>query len=191
MTRMLESTCLLIPIFEGDPTTATLLNSYLLFLNPDSTPVEQNAFTITVGGQAANVRGMEWDPRNGGNTAWMTVLNAGGGAQIIKIALTNGPAGSAAAVLTPISTNGWGIELYPNPARDFVDVTLNASVADVAQLRMFDVTGREVLSVPLGMISTGEHETEVPTTGLPDGIYFVRVTSSSGLVASARLSIVH
>jgi photosystem II stability/assembly factor-like uncharacterized protein len=173
--------------FQG----TTLNGSYLLFLDPQSGE-EQNAFSIAVGESLTNVRGMEYDPRGAGNTAWMTVLNTGTSAQIIKIALTDGPSGGAEAVLTPvpISSDGWGIELYPNPARDFVDVTLDASVADVAQLRIYDVTGREVLSVPLGMISMGEHATEVPTTGIPDGIYFVRIMGSSGQLASARLSIV-
>ncbi len=280
--------------FQG----TTLNGSYLLFL--DSTyGEEQNAFNIEVGAELTNVRGTEWDPRNGGNTAWMTVLNSGTSSQIIKIALTDGPTGASApslsvvpspiafgnldsgktntihaeihntgtgtAIITDLSiapptgtpyslgavtlpdtlpagdsmevnviftssvlgtqsanlvvtygpgnqlssfpisgfttlngagvasnaaSNSWGIELYPNPARDFVDVTLYASVADIAQLHLYDVTGREVLTTPLGMLSVGEHETELSTTGIPDGIYFVRVMGSSGQVASARLSIV-
>ncbi len=278
--------------FQG----TSLNGSYLLFLDPES-GAELNSFTIAVGGELTNVRGMEYDPRGAGNTAWMTVLNTGGSAQIIKIALTDGPAAAPSATMTlqpsviafgnvdtgktktiqveihntgaapasitainiipagtaftlgnislpvtlkpgdslpvtvtfaphsmdaqdaslsvtygsdnqqaefPISgfatvngagvstsltTNTWGIELSPNPARDFVDVTLDAASADVAEIHIFDVTGREVRNVPLGMISNGEHETQLTTTGLPNGVYFLRVMSSAGAVAAARLAI--
>jgi photosystem II stability/assembly factor-like uncharacterized protein len=279
--------------FQG----TNLEGSYMLFLD-SAFGQEQNAFNIEVGSELTNVRGMEWDPRGAGNTAWMTVLTSGGSAQLIKIALANGPSGApsaslildpptvafgnldtgktstihaeiintgnAPAVITAISivptgsefslgtlslpdtlpagdsmevsvtftsnapgpqsaslsvtfgadaqeaffeisgfgtingagvtangsSNDWNLELYPNPARDFVDVTLDAPAPDVAQIHIYDVTGREVLTAPLGMLSPGEHETELSTVGIPDGIYFVRVLGSSGQVASARLSIV-
>jgi hypothetical protein len=98
---------------------------------------------------------------------------------------------NGAGVTANTSSTDWDIELYPNPARDFVDVTLDAAVADVAQIRIYDVTGREVLTAPLGLLAPGEHETELSTVGIPDGIYFVRVVGASGQLASARLSIVH
>jgi hypothetical protein len=283
--------------FVGSVTSATLNASYLLFLNPDSTPVEQNAFAVTVGEAVANVRGMEYDPRGAGNTAWMTVLNSGNSSQIIKIALTDGPSSAPEAVLTlqpstvdfgkldtgktmtlpveihntgtaadtitaisiapsgspfslegttfpvillpggsitdsitfaphsggeqsanlsitsnqdnPVATfqitgnatingagvapdaaaAGWGLELSPNPASDYVNVTLDAAAAEDAQIRIFDVTGREVSTIPLGMLSMGEHETELSTAGIPNGIYFVRVIATSGEVAATRLAI--
>ncbi len=283
--------------FVGSVTSATLNASYLLFLNADSTPVEQNAFAITVGEEVANVRGMEYDPRGAGNTAWMTVLNSGNSSQIIKIALTDGPSSAPEALLTlqpstvafgnldtgktktmpveihnsgtaadtitaitivpsgspfslagttfsvillpgasindsitfaphsagepsatlmvtsnqdnPVATfqisgnatengasvapgaiaAGWSIELSPNPASDYVDVTLDAASAQDVQIRIYDVTGREVSTIPIGMLSMGEHETELSTTGIPSGIYFVRVIGTSGEVAAARLAI--
>ncbi len=282
--------------FQGSLTSPTLNASYLLFLDPESGE-ELNAFTIAVGEEVTNVRGLEYDPRGAGNTAWMTVLTGGSSSQIIKIALSDGPAGAPAGSLTilpstiafgsvdtgksktvqaeihntgtaattitalgiepagspftlgsislpitlqagdsvsvsvtfaphlpnaqsaslavtygqdnqqasfpitgfatenglgvadEVSQNKWGIELYPNPARDFVEVTIDANAADNLQILLFDVTGRELRNIPLGLIAAGEHGTQLSTDGLPNGMYFVRVVGSNGQVAATRLSI--
>jgi hypothetical protein len=278
--------------FQG----TSLLGSYVLFLDPVQ-GAEVNSVPITDGEQVANIRGMEYDPRGAGNTAWITILNSSGSSKLVKIALADGPSGAPVAAFTaqpapiafgdvdtgttqtiqvvihnsgtangsikqisldppesdyslgietypiainagasttveltfaphtlgsrpaslvitsgsdnsqtsiPISgtaiyanegvspdatTAGWSLEVSPNPARDFINVTVNAAQSDIAEIRIFDETGREVRQVPLGMLSVGEQQTELSTAGLPNGMYFVRMTGENGEVCSARLAI--
>ncbi|HET6399852.1 MAG TPA: T9SS type A sorting domain-containing protein, partial [Candidatus Kapabacteria bacterium] len=278
--------------FQG----TSLNGSYVLFLDLVQ-GVEVNSVPVTDGEQVANIRGMEYDPRGAGNTAWITILNTAGSSKLVKIALSDGPSGAPAAAFTaqpapiafgsvdtgttktihvelhnsgtadgsiklpviapdsvyslsssesypivikagdsaavditfaphsigprpaaliitsgsdntqtsiPISGTatfagagvspdaaaaGWSLELSPNPARDYVDLTVTASQSDIAELRIFDVAGREVRAIPLGMLSIGEHETELSTTSLPSGMYFVRMTGENGEVCTGRLTI--
>ena len=47
---------------------------------------EQRAVEITdASGGITNIRGMEYDPRGQGNTAWITVLASGGGAKLMDV----------------------------------------------------------------------------------------------------------
>jgi hypothetical protein len=92
-------------------------------------------------------------------------------------------------VLADGASYGWSLDLSPNPARDYFDVDLGVERTTVAEIKMFDVTGREVRSQSLGTISAGDHVAEILTSDLPSGIYFVRVTGSNGEIAAARLVI--
>jgi|GEM_PF-474876 len=283
--------------FEGTRQNATFDGSYVLFLDPNQGGIEVGSVPIMDGETNANIRGMEYDPRGAGNTAWITILTGSTSSKLVKIALKDGPTGAPAAAFTstpsPISfgsldtgktetshveirnsgtasgtitslalnpasapyslgavslpamlkagdslgvdvtfaphslgqqsasliitfgtdntetsvpimgtatftgegvspdaaSAGWSLEVSPNPAKDYVDLTVNAERAGVAQIRIFDVTGREVRAIPLGMLSIGEQQTELSTSGLPNGIYFVRITGADGEVCSARLAI--
>ncbi|HZK76007.1 MAG TPA: choice-of-anchor D domain-containing protein, partial [Candidatus Kapabacteria bacterium] len=283
--------------FEGTRQSATFNGSDILFLDPNQGGIEVNSVPVMDGESTANIRGLEYDPRGSGNTAWLTILNTSNSSKIVKIALSDGPTGAPAALFTtqptPLAfgtldtgktmtihvqihnsgtasgtikqlsispnasayslgaislpatlasgdsdgvdvtfaphsvgaqdaslmlTNGgdssqvsfpitgyatfngagveansissaWSLEISPNPARDFADLTVTAAKADVADVRIFDVTGREVRREALGMLSVGEHETELSTAGLPSGMYFVRITGNNGEVCAARLAI--
>ena len=283
--------------FDGSNRQSTTFNgSDLLFLDTVS-GAEQSSVAIMDGETEANVRGLEYDPRGAGNTAWMTILNSSGSSKIVKIALTDGPSGTAAPSYTtqpstidcggvdtgssrplsveihnvgnaagmlklisispvvtdyslssltyPITLNpgdslgititfaphtagrknatlvltasldnsqitfpitgvatingagvtettnpgGWSLELSPNPARDYVDLTVTAGRSDFAQAHLYDVTGRELRTIPLGTLVNGEQQLELSTANLPNGIYFVRVTGTNGEVCGGRLAI--
>ena len=273
----------------------TSLNaSYLLFLDT-STGMEQHALTIEEGGELTNVRGMEYDPRGDGNTVWMTILNSGNSAKIVKIALADGPASAVGPVITAVPSTinfgnldtgktktasvelyntggaddvinsiaispsgtpfsmtsvsnitlkagdsmnvqilfsphapgpqgaslvidsklvaptefnitgdatengarvlpsgnapGWDLSISPNPASGDVELSLTAGNTGNASVEVFDATGRQVRTMPLGMLTMGDHEMELPTDGMPNGMYFVRVIGTQGQVAAARLAI--
>ncbi len=283
--------------FTGTRQNSTFNGSDVLFLDTAS-GAEQSATTILDGEQTSNIRGMEYDPRGTGNTAWITILSGANSAKLVKIALADGPSGGAAgeiAVLTlpyPIDfgavdtgksktlsvelynvnttpdsiasitldqePNGpyslgspetnivlkdsmnislsfaphapgtfdndvlavtltndnvtflkitglatisgagvspnsnpedWSLEISPNPARDFADLTINAAKSDVAAVHIYDVTGRELRSASLGTLVLGGQEMELSTAGLPSGMYFVRITGTNGEICSAKLVI--
>jgi len=287
--------------FQGTSgANAHLDASMILFLDPDDGH-ELKSLTIFEGGsELTNIRGMEYDPRGSGNTAWITILNTGTSAKLVKIALVDGPSsgttpkgalslsatsidfgkldtgktsnvqhitisnigqadisvqsitltpsGSAfsmTAPTTPLTVNaggsitidvtfaphaagqqsasinvstsevpatvtlsgegivqgqggvawsnaeGFDFSVSPNPARDFTTVTLDLEHATATRVQLFDATGREVLAQQAGMLGIGEHDIDLVTTNLASGIYFLRVTGSTGEIATTRVAIEH
>lgn len=65
------------------------------------------------------------------------------------------------------------INLYPNPARGLVSITLKAEAAGVVTL--YDMTGRQVLTIP---IQAGASTVSINTSSMPDGVYMVRLGTS-------------
>ncbi len=172
--------------FQGSLASSSLNGSYIFFVDPASGEIK-NSLAIRQGGsEVANIRGMEFDPRGAGNTAWTTILSGAASAKLVKIALTDGPVSHEG--VAP-NANSLTFDVWPNPARDHVDVTFELDHSTVAEAKIFDVTGREVRSQPLGTISFGEHSVEIPTADLAGGIYFLRITGSNGEVGAARIAI--
>ena len=77
----------------------------------------------------------------------------------------------------------------PNPARDHVLCTFSLPSAAPASLELVDLTGRRVHAESLAP-GAGRQSWSLPTAGLPNGVYFVRLRQS-GLVASERVSVIH
>ena len=65
------------------------------------------------------------------------------------------------------------INLYPNPARGQVSITLKAEAAGVVTL--YDMTGRQVLTIP---VQAGASTVSINTSSMPDGVYMVRLGTS-------------
>jgi hypothetical protein len=76
----------------------------------------------------------------------------------------------------------------PNPAtRGF---TIAFALADVgpAELVVFDVSGRRVLTRDVGGLGTGEHVIDVGSaTGLKPGVYMIRLTQAGQSVAKRAI----
>jgi hypothetical protein len=94
---------------------------------------------------------------------------------------------SAAGVEETIQANEFAITLSPNPASRLTTAHISMAQAADGQLSVFDVTGHEVLSLPLGLLSEGAHDISLPVENIASGSYFVRITNTSGESASARL----
>ena len=65
------------------------------------------------------------------------------------------------------------INLYPNPARGLVSITLKAEAAGVVTL--YDMTGRQVLTIP---VQAGASTVNINTSSMADGVYMVRLGTS-------------
>jgi hypothetical protein len=83
----------------------------------------------------------------------------------------------------------FSVLLSPNPAGDLTNIRIRSAESGIADIKVFDARGREQIAMPIGMISAGEHESQLVTKMLPNGTYFVRVIGSNGNVAEARLVI--
>ena len=83
-----------------------------------------------------------------------------------------------------------GINAYPNPASDHVNIVLNDLPAGNWNLRLFDITGR--------MVFTGNVENDgsnwvtypVDVQQMPAGTYTCQVTSNNGVAFSTRIAVV-
>jgi len=105
---------------------------------------------------------------------------------LVNIALT-GAGVSSADVVTGAQGNEFSLSISPNPANHIATAHISMMNASEGQLTVFDVTGHEVLSIPLGLLSQGAHDVTLPIEHLASGSYFVRITNTSGESASARL----
>lgn len=79
---------------------------------------------------------------------------------------------SVAKVRTSVTAASSGV--YPNPAKESFKLTFNASTAGAVSLRLFDVSGRLMLTQPF-QASTGENAVTVNgLETLPDGMYILQ-----------------
>ena len=88
---------------------------------------------------------------------------------------------SITAHTTNVGIENWlsnSVNLFPNPAKEVVNIqcTMN-NVQLGGELQLFDVYGKLLQIVPI--IS---ETTQIDVSGLADGMYFVRVTTESGVV---------
>ena len=79
--------------------------------------------------------------------------------------------------------NDIDFSLYPNPANEFISVTLKES-AESAKAVIYNQIGQIMTEAPLGEI------TEIPTSGLSDGIYTIEIVAGTRK-SRARLVIMH
>ncbi len=72
------------------------------------------------------------------------------------------------------------ISLYPNPAKDVVNVQCTMNNAQVKAIEVFDVYGKLLQTV-----SMTPETTTINVSGLASGMYFVRVTTEEGAVTKS------
>ena len=76
--------------------------------------------------------------------------------------------------------------LYPNPARETVDVqTTGASAAQPVTVRLFDALGQPRAE----QRSTGEAQVRLSTDKLPAGLYFVHILRGKEVISRQQLRI--
>ena len=83
-----------------------------------------------------------------------------------------------------------GISVYPNPLTNETAVHLSLPTATEVQLRLTDMLGRTVLSLPAKTYGAGQQTLPLPTAGhaLRTGIYIVRITLD-GEAYSSKLTV--
>lgn len=67
------------------------------------------------------------------------------------------------------------ISIYPNPVSGDAHLNVNASVAGNASLRIYDLSGRCVVSRSLGTVAEGNNNYTISTEGMGKGMYLVNV----------------
>ncbi len=80
-----------------------------------------------------------------------------------------------------------GLSVYPNPATDYaLNVQLRASVAEEAQVELFNALGQRVTSLRARLVR-GENQFEVPVAGMAPGVYQLVVRRAGQPALSQRV----
>jgi hypothetical protein len=75
------------------------------------------------------------------------------------------------------------VDVYPNPTHNNVTLKLTVKQSSVFAVRVMDIHGRYISGITqLGHLNEGEHQTEIPLTGLPSGMYFIECSTGEGRI---------
>lgn len=84
--------------------------------------------------------------------------------------------------------NAIAFKCYPNPVSDNLNLNVTLKNAALVDLKIYDLTGREVQSATLGQLNAGMHSIPVYTGRLAAGVYHCRLTGNNNS-ASTRFAV--
>jgi hypothetical protein len=82
-----------------------------------------------------------------------------------------------------------GLDVFPNPATDLVQVNINMMNGPATTVELFDTSGRLVRSIGMNIPSNGPFTGTFSVLGLTPGPYMLRVTDMQGGTGTARLQV--
>lgn len=81
------------------------------------------------------------------------------------------------------------LDVFPNPVREMSTVRYQLANSSHVRLDLIDARGRCVRGVLDKTEASGEHQVQVPTTGLPAGVYYYRLHYGAN-VETARVTVI-
>lgn len=155
--------------------------------------------TMVNGATGENVNTGSWTAGQTITKTFTTTLNAGwvpANANLNIFVYKNDPfLGTAeiqnaivVPVVPPVSVreDGGGVpatyelsQNYPNPFNPETNIKIAIAKEGFVSLKIFDVTGREVLTGVQEVLKAGVYNVQVNTTELPSGVYFYRLTAGA------------
>lgn len=79
--------------------------------------------------------------------------------------------------------DGNGVNVYPNPATDFINVKMFGDVARKFRIEIINITGMIVNSMTMDFITKYYYIQQIDVINLKIGFYLVRVTSDDGIIS--------
>jgi photosystem II stability/assembly factor-like uncharacterized protein len=92
------------------------------------------------------------------------------------------------AIVKPSATTPGALTFhpnYPNPLSTQTTLSLSNPRRQFVDVRMMDILGKQCAEIFSGNLDAGEHSFEWNASGVPDGVYFCIVRSTSGVVERA------
>lgn len=86
-------------------------------------------------------------------------------------------------------SNNVNINAYPNPAQDAFNIEMSLAKEDQVEIGLYNMEGKLVKSLEEGFYPTGTYRFHYTTTGIPEGLYMIRIVTSTGS-AVKRLSLI-
>ena len=96
--------------------------------------------------------------------------------------LTQGFQQPAIKFTTGIPPEGNGVDVYPNPVTDFINVKLYGDVARKLRIEIINITGMIVNSMTMSFVSKYYYIQQIDVTRLSNGFYFVRIISDDSKI---------
>lgn len=76
--------------------------------------------------------------------------------------------------------------IFPNPVDDNASIRLNLVKEALVDIRIYNMTGREIISLGKEILSSGSHVREIPARDLPAGVYLLR-TEVAGKAYTSKM----
>jgi hypothetical protein len=94
------------------------------------------------------------------------------------------------AVESPDASPLNGVQVYPNPVNQNMNVAVTMANSENVTVEMFDMTGKLISSENEGQLSLGEHIISIDGSSLANGMYLVKVTAGTSVVTQ-KISVAH
>ncbi|HEY6162771.1 MAG TPA: T9SS type A sorting domain-containing protein [Bacteroidia bacterium] len=72
--------------------------------------------------------------------------------------------------------------IFPNPMNNNATIDLQLTQSSNVEVNVFDVVGRNMITLPQGTLSAGMHLIDLDASKLPSGVYFVKVKAGNDVV---------
>jgi hypothetical protein len=96
--------------------------------------------------------------------------------------LTQGFQQPGIKISSDITPEGTGVDVYPNPATDFINIKLYGDVARNFRIEIINISGTIVSSTKMDFITKYYYVQQIDVSRLSLGFYFVRVSSDDTII---------
>ena len=96
--------------------------------------------------------------------------------------LTQGFQQPGIKISSDITPEGTGVDVYPNPATDFINIKLYGDVARNFRIEIINISGTIVSSTKMDFITKYYYIQQIDVSRLSLGFYFVRVSSDDAII---------
>jgi len=115
--------------------------------------------------------------------------NAAGGETILPVTLTIRP-DAVRDNSNPAIPDEFAItDIYPNPFNSITTITYSLPISSIVEIKLFDLTGREVVTIINDNMKQGIHSINLNANDLSSGLYFVRL-EGSGFMATRKVILI-
>lgn len=120
--------------------------------------------------------------------ASLNAANGNGNTAGDKIYTRNFPINESNPANAKIISWNPGLNVFPNPASNFVNIHFEVDNTDIYTAFLFDVQGRKVANVLNQSLEMGTQSVQVPTENLAKGMYFLHL-SNKGRVLTQKIAV--
>ncbi|MEO5645327.1 MAG: T9SS type A sorting domain-containing protein [Bacteroidia bacterium] len=84
--------------------------------------------------------------------------------------------------INDLSASLLNVQTAPNPFTSQLTINLTMNTADMVEVAVYDITGKQVVILKNGMMATGNNVIDWKPAGLTAGVYFLQVKTGDALI---------